>query len=102
MELELDVALDGKSGAARSSCPAACWSRWRARARREVSLELREAEHDVELTAGSSRFHLRTLPSGDFPSPEPEGDPVELSPQPLQETIGRVARAASRDSPPGC
>src|SRR3990170_1246922 len=63
-----------------------------------VSLELREAERDVEITAGSSRFHLRTLPADDFPRfPEAEGDPVELPADALRETINRVARAASRD-----
>jgi len=63
-----------------------------------VTLALREAERDVEITAGSSHFHLRTLPADDFPRfPEPEGDPIELPGQALQETINRVARAASRD-----
>jgi DNA polymerase III subunit beta len=63
-----------------------------------VTLALREAERDVEITAGSSRFHLRTLPADDFPRfPEPEGDPIELPAKALQETINRVARAASRD-----
>jgi DNA polymerase-3 subunit beta len=63
-----------------------------------VSLALREAERDIEISAGSSRFHLRTLPADDFPRfPESEGDAVELPAQPLRETINRVARAASRD-----
>jgi DNA polymerase III subunit beta len=63
-----------------------------------VTLAVREAERDVEITAGSSRFHLRTLPADDFPRfPEPEGDPIELPAGALQETINRVARAASRD-----
>jgi DNA polymerase III subunit beta len=63
-----------------------------------VTMALREAERDVEITAGSSRFHLRILPAGDFPRfPEPEGDPIELPAKALQETINRVARAASRD-----
>jgi DNA polymerase-3 subunit beta len=63
-----------------------------------VSLTLREAERDVELSAGSSRFHLRTLPADDFPRfPEPEGDAVQLPASPLRDTINRVARAASRD-----
>jgi DNA polymerase-3 subunit beta len=63
-----------------------------------VTLAWREAERDVELTAGSSRFHLRTLPSDDFPRfPEPEGEPIELPAEALQQTINRVARAASRD-----
>jgi DNA polymerase-3 subunit beta len=64
----------------------------------QVSLQLREAERDVEITAGSSQFHLRTLPADDFPRfPEPEGDPVELPAEALRDTINRVARAASRD-----
>jgi DNA polymerase III subunit beta len=63
-----------------------------------VSLTLREAERDVELSAGSSRIHLRTLPANDFPRfPESEGEPVELPAAPLRDTIIRVARAASRD-----
>jgi DNA polymerase III subunit beta len=63
-----------------------------------VSLALREAERDIELSAGSSRFHLRTLPADDFPRfPESEGEPVELPAAPLRDTINRVARAASRD-----
>ncbi len=63
-----------------------------------VSLALREAERDVELSAGSSRFHLRTLSADDFPRfPQTEGDPVRLPAAPLRETIVRVARAASRD-----
>jgi DNA polymerase-3 subunit beta len=64
----------------------------------QVSLVLREAERDIELSAGSSRFHLRTLSADDFPRfPESEGEPVELPAAPLRETINRVARAASRD-----
>ena len=63
-----------------------------------VSLELRESERDVEITAGSSKFHLRTLPADDFPRfPDAEGDAVELPADALRETINRVARAASRD-----
>jgi DNA polymerase-3 subunit beta len=62
-----------------------------------VTLALREAERDVELSA-ASRFHLRTLPADDFPRfPETDGDPVELPAVPLRDTINRVARAASRD-----
>jgi DNA polymerase-3 subunit beta len=63
-----------------------------------VELELREAERDVEIRAGSSSFHLRTLASEDFPrAPQAEGDPITLPAAPLRETIGRVASAASRD-----
>src|SRR3954471_22892434 len=40
-----------------------------------VSLELRPAEQDVEIVAGSATFHIRTLRLEDFPPfPEPEGD----------------------------
>jgi DNA polymerase III subunit beta len=64
----------------------------------EVTLEQRAEQRDVELTAGSARFHLRTLPAEDFPRlPEFEGEAVKLPGPPLAETIERVARAASRD-----
>jgi DNA polymerase-3 subunit beta len=63
-----------------------------------VELELREAERDVELTAGPSRFHLRTLSGDDFPQlPQPSAEEMTLDATPLVETIERVARAASRD-----
>src|SRR5690242_14589022 len=63
-----------------------------------VTMAFREAERDIELSAGSSRFHLRTLPADDFPRfPESEGAAVELPAPPLRDTINRVARAASRD-----
>src|SRR5262249_57464162 len=63
-----------------------------------VALALGEGERDIEISAGSSRFHLRTLPADDFPRfPETEGDPVALPAPPLRDTINRVARAASRD-----
>ena len=41
-----------------------------------VSLELRQAEQDVEIVAGAATFHIRTLRLEDFPpfpSPEQEG-----------------------------
>ena len=100
MELGLDVALDGSvEGGGHVVLPGRLLVEVaRSLPDGQVSLELREAERDVEITAGSSRFHLRTLPADDFPRfPEPEGEPVELPAQALQETIGRVARAASRD-----
>ncbi len=99
-ELGLEVGLDGKvEGAGAVVIPGRLLVEVaRSLPDGEVSLELRESERDVEITAGSSRFHLRTLPADDFPRfPEPEGDPVELPSQALQETIARVARAASRD-----
>ncbi|MBM3667931.1 MAG: DNA polymerase III subunit beta [Actinobacteria bacterium] len=100
MELGLDVALEGKcDGAGAVVLPGRLLVEVaRSLPDGEVTLELREQERDVELTAGSSRFHLRTIPADDFPLfPEAEGDPLELPAEALRETIGRVARAASRD-----
>jgi DNA polymerase III subunit beta len=63
-----------------------------------VALALRSEQRDVELTAGSARFHLRVLPAEDFPRlPEFDGEAARLPAGPLAETIDRVARAASRD-----
>jgi DNA polymerase III subunit beta len=66
----------------------------------ELSLTYRANEHDVELVSGSARFHLRTLPLEDFPKlPEAAGATSALSvpADAFVDTIGRVARAASRD-----
>jgi DNA polymerase-3 subunit beta len=64
----------------------------------EVSLETRESERDVELRSGSAVFHLRTLPSEDFPTfPGPSEDPLKIPAQALASTVETVARAASRD-----
>jgi DNA polymerase-3 subunit beta len=64
-----------------------------------LTLELRPAEQDVEVICGPARFHIRTLRSEDFPPlPEPGGDQVVTLPAAaLVETIGMVARSASRD-----
>jgi DNA polymerase-3 subunit beta len=64
-----------------------------------VSLELRAAEQDVEVVSGSSRFHLRTLRTEDFPHlPEPGGDQIVTVPaRAFVDTIAMVARSASRD-----
>jgi DNA polymerase III subunit beta len=63
-----------------------------------VAIELREAEHDVEIRSGSSSFHLRILPSEDFPAfPEEEGELLSIPAVALAETAELVARAASRD-----
>jgi DNA polymerase-3 subunit beta len=100
MELGLDVGLEAEIG---SSGAVVLPGRLLVEVVRSlpdgpVTMALREAERDVEITAGSSRFHLRILPADDFPRfPEPEGDPIELPAKALQETINRVARAASRD-----
>jgi DNA polymerase III subunit beta len=100
MELGLDVGLDGNAeGGGEVVLPGRLLVEVvRSLPDGEVGLELRSAERDVEITAGSSRFHLRTLPADDFPRfPESEGDPVELPAAALRDTINRVARAASRD-----
>ena len=63
-----------------------------------VELALRPEERDVELTAGTARFHLRTLPPEDFPRlPEFDGETMTLPGRALTDTVERVARAASRD-----
>jgi DNA polymerase III subunit beta len=64
-----------------------------------VDIETREAERDVEISSGSSRFHLRTLPVEDFPNlPSAEGgDPIRIPSSALAASIDLVARAASRD-----
>lgn len=64
----------------------------------DLTLEYRSAEQDVELTSGTARFHLRTLPLEDFPNlPEPGGSVMRVPSRAFVETIGRVARSASRD-----
>jgi DNA polymerase-3 subunit beta len=63
-----------------------------------LTLEYRPSEQDVEVVSGSARFHLRTLPREDFPSlPSPSDSPFAMPAQAFNETIGRVAQAASRD-----
>src|SRR4051794_16324024 len=64
-----------------------------------VSVELRPAEQDVELMAGAATFHIRTLRLEDFPPfPEAEGDErVEVPAPAFVDTVGKVARSASRD-----
>jgi DNA polymerase-3 subunit beta len=65
----------------------------------KLSLEYRPSQQDVEVISGSARFHIRTLPLEDFPK-LPQADPARALAVPAQafiETIGRVARSASRD-----
>lgn len=63
-----------------------------------VTISERATERDVEITAGTARFHLRLLDAEDFPRlPELEGDAIAMPAQALAETVERVARAASRD-----
>jgi DNA polymerase-3 subunit beta len=62
-------------------------------------LELRPEQQDVEVVAGSAKFHLRTLRADDFPPlPDVGGDTVVTVPAAaFVDTIGMVARSASRD-----
>lgn len=63
-----------------------------------VELELREAERDVEIRSGGSRFHLRVLAAEDFPRvPDEEGEPLKIPAKALAETVELVAPAASQD-----
>jgi DNA polymerase-3 subunit beta len=63
-----------------------------------VSVAYRPAERDVELTAGSAQFHLKTLAVDDFPTlPAVEGETAILPGATLANMIDLVARAASRD-----
>lgn len=63
-----------------------------------VSIAERSEQRDVELTAGDASFHLRVLPSEDFPRlPAFEGESLRMPATALAETVERVARAASRD-----
>jgi DNA polymerase-3 subunit beta len=63
-----------------------------------VEIELRESERDVEIRSGGSSFHLRVLPSEDFPNlPEPGDEPLKIPAAALAETVDLVAPAASRD-----
>jgi DNA polymerase-3 subunit beta len=65
----------------------------------QVSLELRSSEQDVEIISGTATFHIRTLRGEDFPPlPQAGGDTAVTVPaQAFVETIGKVARSASRD-----
>jgi DNA polymerase-3 subunit beta len=64
----------------------------------DVEIELRESERDVQIRSGGSSFHLRVLPSEDFPNlPEEGSEPLKIPATALAETVELVARAASRD-----
>jgi DNA polymerase-3 subunit beta len=66
---------------------------------KELTLELRSSEQDVELVCGPATFHLRTLRAEDFPTlPNPSPDTrVELPADAFVQTVSRVARSASKD-----
>src|ERR671928_1402248 len=65
----------------------------------DLSLEYRSSQGDVEVVSGPSRFHLRTLAADEFPKLPEIGDAsiMRVPAAAFVETIGRVARSASRD-----
>src|SRR5215469_7712094 len=65
----------------------------------EVTIEHRPTESVVHLTAGTASYTLNTYNAEDFPRlPELEAvSTFAVERESLLETIGRVARAASRD-----
>jgi DNA polymerase-3 subunit beta len=65
----------------------------------EVSLQLRTAEQDVEITSAGATFRLRTLRNEDFPHLPAGGgeNAITLESAPFIETVLRVSRSASRD-----
>jgi DNA polymerase III subunit beta len=65
----------------------------------ELTLEYRSSHQDVEVVSGPARFHLRTLPPEDFPKlpQRPTEGQLRMPASAFVDTIGRVARAASRD-----
>src|SRR3954469_16099538 len=65
----------------------------------DLALEYRSSQQDVEVVSGPATFHLRTLPSEDFPRlPEQPADtPLRVPADAFVETVARVARSASRD-----
>jgi DNA polymerase III subunit beta len=66
---------------------------------KNVTIELRSAEQDVEVVSGNATFHIRTLRSDDFPPfPEPESEgAVQLPAEAFVSTALKVAGSASRD-----
>src|SRR5947209_8982055 len=64
-----------------------------------ATIEYRSSQGDVAVTSGPASFHLRTLPSDEFPRLPDAGDASTLAlPAPaFVETVNRVARAASGD-----
>jgi DNA polymerase-3 subunit beta len=66
---------------------------------REVSLELRSPQQDVEVVSGSATFDIRTLRADDFPPfPEPDSETtVSVPTQAFVSTALKVAGSASRD-----
>ena len=69
----------------------------------QLSLEYRSAQQDVEVVAGPSKFHLRTLPPEDFPklpeAPGEGGDDRSRGRLRRHDRPRRAGRVAGRDAP---
>jgi DNA polymerase-3 subunit beta len=64
----------------------------------EVTLQLRPAEGDAEITSGGATFHIRTLRAEDFPTlPSVPADGVTVPALEFAGTIAQVKNSASRD-----
>src|SRR5437868_1411378 len=65
----------------------------------DLAIEYRSQTQDVEIVSGTAKFHLRTLPTEDFPKlpTAGDGDVVSVPAPAFIETVNRVGRAASRD-----
>src|SRR5258708_16635462 len=66
---------------------------------RDATLELRSAEQDVEIVAGSATFHIRTLRAEDFP-PLPERDDGAAATLPAAPFINTLTPLPTSASPP--
>jgi DNA polymerase III subunit beta len=101
MELGVRVALETREAAAgQVVVPARLMlDVVRSLPKEELTLEYRSSHQDVEVVSGPAKFHLRTLPTEDFPKlPEaPAERGLRMPAAAFVDTIGRVARAASRD-----
>jgi DNA polymerase III subunit beta len=101
MELGVRVALEARDSAAgQAVIPARLLlDVVRSLPKDELTLEYRSSHQDVEVVSGPARFHLRTLPTEDFPKlPDaPAEAGLSVPADAFVDTIGRVARAASRD-----
>lgn len=65
----------------------------------DLAIEYRSQTQDVEIVSGTAKFHLRTLPTEDFPKlpTADDGETVKVPAPAFIDTVSRVGRAASRD-----
>ena len=101
MELGVRVALEPRDSAAgQAVIPARLLlDVVRSLPKDELTLEYRSSHQDVEVVSGPAQFHLRTLPTEDFPKlpDRPTESALTVPADAFVDTIARVARAASRD-----